>query len=647
MPPAVRWEIVGGSDKGGILVREDASTKSAELGRLSTGALVEQLHLKGDRLQYKLLTGEGPSEGWVSVQLSGKPLAVPSRDGEAAAQVPSNGHTNGTNGSNGSNGTHGTAQTLEAEAARRKQWATWSPLSDGAWATFPRFGDGGRPTNMSAFKKVVGEQAKGEFWGLEMPLTPQQLKDMGPQWLTRALHKSKALPLDNAVVGFTEFVVKAANTTESTASEEASWGGAGIKILLAVKYKRDPQGDEPGKEMFVKMPHEFTGKNERFKVSVTLNGDWAETMFYNLLSGKLPVRTPRIYYADMNRRTTNFIWIMERVPYGSDWKKPLAVMDFLPPAGKYRDWAIPCAEDMYYAHCRCLARFAGWYYHTAKFTTQVDECFDSPDVFRVQMMLHKKMAPLNLKQRDEFFMQCLSDPNPQPFVSQQIPADAAASFIKIAEEFATKSAPQCFPPKFMEKSRFQKAMSEAYEMSKYIQEISFYQMLIPEYRSLAHPNAQIDNAMFWKNESGVLECGLIDWGGASFAPVSFTLAGSWIGAEPGFLLEHEQKLLRFFADEYREVTNVELDFEQLYQNFKLCQAAGIAGCCANVQWCMRLLEKSKWKEIPNRFDKRIDDTFLLRCYFVQLEFILALLQERSPYRAFKDFVKRVGLKAKP
>ena len=47
--------------------------------------------------------------------------------------------------------------------------------------------------------QVVGEQAKGEFWGLEMPLTPQQLKDMGPQWLTRALHKSKALPLDNAV----------------------------------------------------------------------------------------------------------------------------------------------------------------------------------------------------------------------------------------------------------------------------------------------------------------------------------------------------------------------------------------------------------------------------------------------------------------
>lgn len=33
-----------------------------------------------------------------------------------------------------------------------------------------------------------------------------------------------------------------------------------------------------------------------------------------------------------------------------------------------------------------------------------------------------------------------------------------------------------------------------------------------------------------------------DWGGASFAPISMTLAGSWMGAEPSFLLEHEEKM---------------------------------------------------------------------------------------------------------
>jgi len=62
--------------------------------------------------------------------------------------------------------------------------------------------------------------------------------------------------------------------------------------------------------------------------------------------------------------------------------------------------------------------------------------------------------------------------------------------------------------------QFEGSEIEAYEMSRYIQEISFYQFLIPEYRCLAHPNAQIDNAMFWKNEHGALECGLLDaWQG--------------------------------------------------------------------------------------------------------------------------------------
>ena len=67
------------------------------------------------------------------MQLSGKPLALPSRDGEAAAaQADSNGHANGTNGShgtNGTNGTHATAQTLEAEAARRTGILAWAGAS--------------------------------------------------------------------------------------------------------------------------------------------------------------------------------------------------------------------------------------------------------------------------------------------------------------------------------------------------------------------------------------------------------------------------------------------------------------------------------------------------------------------------------------
>jgi len=71
------WEIVGGADKGGIMVRDGVGLKSTELpGRLSTGALVEELELQGDRLRFKRVTGTGPDEGWISVKITGKELAI-------------------------------------------------------------------------------------------------------------------------------------------------------------------------------------------------------------------------------------------------------------------------------------------------------------------------------------------------------------------------------------------------------------------------------------------------------------------------------------------------------------------------------------------------------------------------------------------
>jgi surfactin synthase thioesterase subunit len=65
-------------DKGGILVRQGQDLKSTQCDeRLSTGALVEELKLVGERLHYKRLTGSGPDEGWVSLKVSGKDLLVP------------------------------------------------------------------------------------------------------------------------------------------------------------------------------------------------------------------------------------------------------------------------------------------------------------------------------------------------------------------------------------------------------------------------------------------------------------------------------------------------------------------------------------------------------------------------------------------
>jgi len=68
------WVVVGGSDKGGIVARGGEGLKSPELGRLQTGATVEEKELKGDRLHYRKLTGDGPDFGWVSLSFKGTPL---------------------------------------------------------------------------------------------------------------------------------------------------------------------------------------------------------------------------------------------------------------------------------------------------------------------------------------------------------------------------------------------------------------------------------------------------------------------------------------------------------------------------------------------------------------------------------------------
>ena len=69
------WAVTGGGE-GGILVRTGRDIASAQAGRLSTGAIVSQVALEGNRLCYELLTGGGPATGWVSIRVKDKDLLV-------------------------------------------------------------------------------------------------------------------------------------------------------------------------------------------------------------------------------------------------------------------------------------------------------------------------------------------------------------------------------------------------------------------------------------------------------------------------------------------------------------------------------------------------------------------------------------------
>uniref|UniRef100_A0A7S4SRL1 Uncharacterized protein n=1 Tax=Alexandrium monilatum TaxID=311494 RepID=A0A7S4SRL1_9DINO len=89
---ATIWEVVGGVDLGGIVVRSSRDLQSAEAPeRLGTGALVRELDILGDRLHYELLRGTGPGCGWVSIRSKHKVLLVKSAawlsDGDAGSSL--------------------------------------------------------------------------------------------------------------------------------------------------------------------------------------------------------------------------------------------------------------------------------------------------------------------------------------------------------------------------------------------------------------------------------------------------------------------------------------------------------------------------------------------------------------------------------
>lgn len=621
---AQQWVVVGGKSSGGILVKEGQSTTSTALeARLETGAVVEELELKGERLYYKLFKGSGPPRGWVSLKLQGKPLleqqeAIPPPPGAPFLDGP------------------------------------WEPIPANVWENFPKLEQGAelRPKTPKEFKERVNDADPGEYWGIRFPFTPTMLREMGPEWVTLAMHTAGSLPPDDTVTKFLDMSVHAEDVTQQDA-ENAKWGGAGIKILLDVECK---SGAKIG--LFIKMPHEYKATNERQKNSFGNGGmmDWSEVTFYNVCGGRfgrLPFKSPKMYFCDMCRRTTNFINIVEKIPYARTGTMTVNPGEYYPAPEKYKDWALPNnGVELYYAHTKAMAQFFAWHRKVRETSDQLERVFMPSEQLKAILGVHEAVAasgPYNSPLRDSALGKFLStDPvTMQMAAGAGFPAHTAKGFLDMAVDFIQNSCPQAFPPELLESKYFDKFKTEAEDMSKYCGDMNWYMSAIPEYFALCHPNAQVDNAFYWKSDAGEVQCGLLDWGGISHANIPTCLGNGWMGAEPEVMEEHEEKLIQLFVDEYEKVTGFRFDCEHLHMCMKLAQCAVFYGCCANIGMCLRIFKRDVWRTITGRKDPKIDENFLLRCYWVQVYLWLKMWGlKNSPYKYFQKFRKQLYLPKK-
>ncbi len=127
--------------------------------------------------------------------------------------------------------------------------------------------------------------------------------------------------------------------------------------------------------------------------------------------------------------------------------------------------------------------------------------------------------------------------------------------------------------------------------------------------AFCHWNANIDNAWFWRDGMGQIECGLMDWGNVGQINMANALTSCLMFAEPDFLLDNSEHLLRLFADVFEDAGGGPLDLEELTLQFSLNLIAdGLRLPLDRVSLIERHL--ADLGTVEDRFDPRIaDDEF--------------------------------------
>jgi hypothetical protein len=116
-----------------------------------------------------------------------------------------------------------------------------------------------------------------------------------------------------------------------------------------------------------------------------------------------------------------------------------------------------------------------------------------------------------------------------------------------------------------------------------------------EFIALCHWNANADNAWYWRDASGELHCGLMDWGSVGQMHVAMTLWGCLSGAEGWMWRDHLDELLALFAREYEGCGGPPLDPAAL--RLHLLLYAAMMGLC----WLMDAPPRIQ-REVPDLAD---------------------------------------------
>lgn len=345
----------------------------------------------------------------------------------------------------------------------------------------------------------------GDATGVPIPATAEALHEGGTRFLTDAFHRFGALTPDNRVVGITEFA-------------EVDGGSTGRKLLLSVDYL-DP-GPHP--DLFVKFSRDLDDpERDRGRTQMA-----PEVAFAALAARSgFPITVPTVLFADYHDGSGTGVLITERIPFGDNGIETQYA--------KCVDYDMPDQLGHYRALLTAVARLAG-----------TDRSGAIPH------RLTADMEELSVGER------------PTLDVSRLLRR------LERLAEFAT-THPGLLPDNLRSPTFLTRLPAVLPTLLGREPDVWHELRSSPELVALCHWNANVDNAWFWRDEAGALQCGLMDWGCVGRMNVAMAIWGAMCSAETDLWDHHLGDLLNCFAEEYHRSGGPVVDVDLLTRHVVL------------------------------------------------------------------------------
>jgi hypothetical protein len=369
-------------------------------------------------------------------------------------------------------------------------------------------------------KPTLLDHVPGDTTGLIIPAHPDALRTAGADLLTGAFRAYGSLSPDNSVVRITRF-------------EPCLAGSTGQKVFLSVDYAH-PQPDLPP-AFFAKFSRNFTDAfRDRRRYELESEIRLSEL---SRLPG-FPIRVPVPYFGDFHRESGTGLLITRQIDFGSDGIEPLRP--------KCMDHELDEPLEYYRAILSALARLAAAH-KSGLLSPQVDALFP-------------------------FDREKAAAADPITWSEQEL-RELIARYASFA-----KSYPQLLPAHLTEPQFIAQLDRDAISFLRHERTIKHFLHADPAFIALSHFNPNIDNAWFWRDASGVLQCGLFDWQRARQMNVAYALWGGLCGASLEIWDDHLDELLGFFTRELHAHGGPQLDLDELKLHLHMYAATiGLAG----------------------------------------------------------------------